>query len=375
MTGDHATNEGFELKDHLRLDEASNGAPQMLGGQPAPAWPDYASLLRVYEILSLHSQERDQGLPFVANPLTILADEEHAEQFLTALHARRCILLREDDDESLPERALIIQPPTEQDHVYPLRILLSEEDMAEINAMPTVLDGNKDSRCLVNGVEVAEEGDDVDSDDGGVPSPDANAHIRVMHDARAALSAMIQCCLEALKRAADDDGTVLWPLRVIEDVLAQMNLPAGTAVEFINTLIHEGYAFTAPGYAALQLIQPSAPAERTRMAEDDAAVDEEKTVIPQQVVAGNGLVRFRGKTFPPSLLPACIRLLREHATPEGIVYDYITLIKRLLAEHEVDPGRYLGVIKKLRADAAIIHFDRRGYIVISLPAKPGLSRV
>lgn len=343
-------------------------APQ---GQTPASMMDH-DLRLPYEALELCAQEPNVGLPFVLSPLALLtqAGFRDVPERLASLHARRCILMRaaeidSTDDLFLPERALIICPPSANDLVYPPRAPLTATDLAEIAALP-IKDPKKTEQtivCEAGGVLATsdEDADFIDFDE--VEAEEATGttvkefkRVRKQHE----LSTLVETCLNALRTAAED-GVVLLPLMVLEDALIDHEPQPQPDVPriIINLLVEEGLAvLPVERYQILQLTAGFNPLPEDARDAERVFVDEEESTEEEggsssetdtDTASSSNSVNEGGRGhFPETLVHESITALREAADTNGMVAGFPSLLQKLLRKHGMAPSRWEGYLGKLK---------------------------
>lgn len=365
--------------------EDSSKATETVGASPDDAPTNRSTLpelCRAYRALESKQTIPEKGLPFVNEPVLVLADPldaERASLLVDELWGRGCILVmdRELDPESaetsvdgrLPEKALLLAEPSEDDEYRPRnrywirfagqteRDTPSDTPSDEVLCLiPNIVssgdeDGDLPADEVEDGAEDPEEGDE--------PSHSGKPPKYLDLFKKALLSALT--VLTGIARGGD--GHVHHPMDVLRETLRRYGIADDRGMEFVNWLVQHDYLYIVEIGPKIIWVREEAHAlvgQRDKIVKPaDADVgrvaildDGETDQTPSQPDKPDRRY-LRGKRFSRDLKAAAIVAFIDVADDSGKVFHPIEQLERVLDSFQEDRERAVGLLTRLASDGFV----------------------
>lgn len=330
-----------------------------------------AELCRAYEALERGQTTPDVGLPFIDEPVLVLAGlfgSERASLVVDELWARRCIVVidRELDPDGaetpvdgwFPERALLVSGPGADDVYRPQNRFWIPSSRASETDTPRD-DTSNESICLIPNIVSSgdDDGDLAEEAEEGANEEDHSSAKPPRHLALFQKALLPALAVLAPMARMDSRGCVRNPIEVLRETLRCHGITEDHDMEFVNWLVQRDYIFIVEigprviwvreeAHALVgrrEMIIKPADADLGRIIIDD----DDKPEAPPSKPIKPDLRHLRGRRFSRDLIAAAVVTFIDVADDSGKVLRPIEHLEKVLASLGEDRERAHGLLTSL----------------------------
>lgn len=330
-----------------------------------------AELCRAYEALERGQTTPDVGLPFIDEPVLVLAGlfgSERASLVVDELWARRCIVVidRELDPDGaetpvdgwFPERALLVSGPGADDVYRPQNRFWIPSSRASETDTPRD-DTSNESICLIPNIVSSgdDDGDLAEEAEEGVNEEDHSSAKPPRHLALFQKALLPALAVLAPMARMDSRGCVRNPIEVLRETLRCHGITEDHDMEFVNWLVQRDYIFIVEIGPRVIWVREEAHAlvGRREMiikpADADLGCiiidDDDKPEAPPSKPSKPDLRHLRGRRFSRDLIAAAVVTFIDVADDSGKVLRPIEHLEKVLASLGEDRERAHGLLTSL----------------------------